>query len=71
MAWRWRKKGLSIGRDRLFHLLREHDLLVPRRRRRRRTTQAGARRVPNLLRDVRCPAPLRCRAPDQKTRRVA
>lgn len=40
---------LRIGRDRLFDLLRAHDLLVKRRKGRRRTTFAGWWRTPNLL----------------------
>jgi len=44
------QERLSIGRDRLFELLRGRDLLVsPRRRRCRRTTWAGTRRAPNRV----------------------
>lgn len=44
------QERLSIGRDRLFDLLRGRDLLVPPRRRRcRRTTWAGTRRAPNRV----------------------
>jgi len=42
-------KGIQIGRDRLFGLLREQDLLVPKRRNRHRTTWSGAWRCENLL----------------------
>ena len=42
-------EGLRIGRDRLFGVLREADLLVKPRKRRRRTTIPGLKRVPNLL----------------------
>lgn len=41
--------GLHIGRDRLFTLLRKHDLLVKTRRTYRRTTIPGYYRVPNQL----------------------
>lgn len=43
------RRGFHIGRDRLFALLRRHDLLVPNKRRRTRTTRSGLWRCPNLL----------------------
>lgn len=50
---RLRAWGLSVGRDRLLALAREHDLLASSFRRRPRTTQsahqAGPRRYPDLL----------------------
>jgi len=50
---RLRAWGLSLGRDRLLTLAREHDLLAASFRRRPRTTQsahqAGPRRYPDLL----------------------
>jgi putative transposase len=42
-------EGLKIGRDGLFRLLRQADMLVPRRKKRRRTTIPGMWRTPNLL----------------------
>jgi transposase InsO family protein len=42
-------EGLHLGRDRLFDLLREADLLVQRRKSYRRTTIPGLWRTPNLL----------------------
>lgn len=42
-------EGIQIGRDRLFCLLRERDMLVKRRRTYRRTTIPGDWRTPNLL----------------------
>lgn len=42
-------RGFSIGRDRLFELLGQHDLLVPIKRRRTKTTRSGLWRCPNLL----------------------
>jgi len=42
-------EGLSIGRDRLFELLRGRDLLVQRKKSYRRTTIPGLYRAPNLL----------------------
>lgn len=42
-------EGYKVGRDRLFEILRKHDLLVKRRRRRQRTTWAGHWRCLNLL----------------------
>ena len=45
--------GLKWGRDTLFDLLREHELLVPVKRNRRRTTFGGNRRFPNLIADLK------------------
>ena len=42
-------EGLQIGRDRLFSLLRERDMLVKRKKAYRRTTIPGYWRTPNLL----------------------
>lgn len=42
-------EGLQIGRDRLFELLRKHDLLVHPKKAYRRTTIPGYWRTPNLL----------------------
>ena len=42
-------EGLRLGRDRLFTLLRAHDLLVRPLKTHRRTTHPGTRRTPNLL----------------------
>jgi putative transposase len=42
-------EGLSIGRDRLFELLRRRDLLVLRKKSYRRTTVPGLYRAPNRL----------------------
>lgn len=42
-------RGISLGRDRLFDLLRRHDLLVPPKRRKTVTTRSGLWRCPNLL----------------------
>lgn len=42
-------EGLRIGRDRLFELLREQDLLVSRKKSYRRTTLPGLWRAPNRL----------------------
>ena len=43
------KRGLKIGRDRFFDLLRAHDLLVRPKKRAYRTTWAGTWRCENLL----------------------
>ena len=43
------QQGYQIGRDRLFELLRAHDLLIRPKRRRPRTTWAGHWRCENLL----------------------
>lgn len=50
----WTEAGVSIGRDRLFALMRRHDLLILRRRRTARTTDSrhGLTVYPNLLRDA-------------------
>jgi transposase InsO family protein len=45
-------EGYKVGRDRLFDILRKHDLLLKTRRRRRRTTWAGYWRCPNLLAEM-------------------
>jgi putative transposase len=42
-------EGLKMGRDGLFRLLRQADMLVSRRKKRRRTTIPGIWRTPNLL----------------------
>jgi len=42
-------EGLQIGRDRLFHLLRERDMLIQPKKGYRRTTIPGYWRTPNLL----------------------
>ena len=44
-----RQRGLSIGRDRFFTLLRTHDLLLRPKKRATRTTWAGSWRCENLL----------------------
>jgi len=49
--------GLSIGRDRLFDLLRAHDLLIRTRRSPHRTTWGGSRRYANHLAGQRITAP--------------
>ena len=50
-------RGISLGRDALFDLLRRHDLLVPTRRRWQKTTRAGLWRCPNLLPELTVTAP--------------
>jgi putative transposase len=45
-------EGYKLGRDRLFDLLRKHDLLLKPAHRRRRTTWAGLWRCPNLLAEM-------------------
>jgi putative transposase len=55
MLWReWTQAGVSMGRDRLFGLLREHHLLIRRRRRSARTTDSrhGLAVYPNRLREA-------------------
>jgi putative transposase len=49
-----RHAEVQIGRDRLFNLLRHHDLLIPRRRRSARTTDSrhGFRTYENLAREL-------------------
>jgi putative transposase len=42
-------RGISLGRDALFDLLRCHDLLVPPKKRQTKTTRSGLWRCPNLL----------------------
>ena len=44
--------GISRGRDALFDLLRDNDLLVPTKRSRRRTTRPGLWRCPNRLTEL-------------------
>jgi len=43
------QEGLHVGRDHLFDLLREANLLVQRERQTRRTTWAGTLRLPNRV----------------------
>ncbi len=43
------REGLTMGRDRFFALLREHDLQVKRTKKPTRTTWPGHLRVPNRL----------------------
>lgn len=50
-------RGYSIGRDRLFELLRSQDLLIPRRRRGTRTSWPGLWRCENLLASATFDAP--------------
>jgi putative transposase len=45
-------RGISLGRDRLFDLLRRNDLLIPPKRRGTKTTRSGLWRCPNLLPEV-------------------
>ncbi len=51
--------GVSVGRDRLFELLRSQGLLIVRRRTAARTTDSrhGFRAYPNRYRDLRLSAP--------------
>ena len=51
--------GVSIGRDRMFALLRSEGLLIVRRRSRARTTDSrhGFRAYPNAYRDLSLSAP--------------
>jgi len=51
------KRGLQIGRDRFFDLLRAHDLLVRPKKRAYRTTWAGTWRCENLLAETRITRP--------------
>lgn len=44
--------GIELGRDKLFDVLRKHELLVPIKRNRRRTTFSGSWKRPNLLEDL-------------------
>jgi transposase InsO family protein len=45
-------EGYKVGRDRLFDILRKHELLLKPHRPRRRTTWAGHWRCPNLLAEI-------------------
>lgn len=51
------EQGITIGRDRLFDLLRAHNLLLPPVRRSYRTTWAGTWRCDNLLAAMAVTAP--------------
>jgi len=46
---KWAEKGLQLGRDRFFDLLRDHNLLLKPKKRAYRTTWAGRWRCENLL----------------------
>lgn len=50
-------RGITLGRDALFDLLRRHDLLVPPKRRQTKTTRSGLWRCPNLLPDLTVTGP--------------
>lgn len=50
-------RGITLGRDALFDLLRRHDLLLSPQRRRTKTTRAGLWRCPNLLPELTLTAP--------------
>ena len=51
------KSGLSIGRDRLFDLLRREELLIPQKRKATRTTFPGGLRSENVLASTTITAP--------------
>ncbi len=51
------KRGIQLGRDRFFDLLREHDLLLRPKKRAYRTTWAGKWRCENLLAEALITAP--------------
>jgi transposase InsO family protein len=53
----WLARGIRIGRDRLFALLRRHGMLVKRKRKGSRTTFPGGIRSENLLEDREITAP--------------
>lgn len=50
--------GITRGRDAIFHLLRENDLLIGIKRSRSRTTRSGLWRCPNRLADLSLSRPL-------------
>lgn len=50
-------RGISLGRDALFDLLRRQDLLIPVKKRRLKTTRSGLWRCPNLLPELTVTAP--------------
>jgi len=61
----WRKlqltlneKGIQVGRDRFFAILKANDLLVPVKRRKTRTTRSGLYRCPNRLPETSINHPL-------------
>lgn len=49
-----RSNGIKIGRDKLFTIMRKHNLLIDRKRRGPRTTQSNHwfRRYPNLIKQL-------------------
>jgi len=49
-----KESGISIGRDQLFDLLRQEDMLVPTRKKYVRTTDSShwMRKYPNLIKDI-------------------
>jgi transposase InsO family protein len=54
-----KEMGIQVGRDRLFGILREHRMLVPRRKRYARTTNSRHpfRYYPNLIKDIKIDRP--------------
>ena len=54
---KWAEKGIQLGRDRFFDLLRGHNLLLKPKKRACRTTWAGRWRCENLLLTARITGP--------------
>lgn len=52
------EKGIQVGRDRFFVILKKNDLLIPVKRRKTRTTRSGLYRCPNRLPDTTIDKPL-------------
>lgn len=52
------QKGIQIGRDRFFAILKENDLLISIKKRQTRTTRSGLYRCPNRLPDIKIDTPL-------------
>lgn len=59
MAYSLKNRGISIGRDRLFEILREAQMLVPRRKRYFVTTNSKHRfyKYPNIAKDLELTKP--------------
>lgn len=52
------EKGIQVGRDRFFAILKANDLLIPIKRRKTRTTRSGLYRCPNRLPETTIDKPL-------------
>jgi putative transposase len=55
----FQQQGIGIGRDKLFDLLRQQNMLISKKKRYTKTTQSShwMRKYPNLIKDIRAQEP--------------